>query len=106
MTRRKGLEPQPRCYLAAGEWPEGPLVDDAPPEAKLAQELSRRFKSAYDARGLKIRPTARKLGISVTTVHNLLHGKTWGDVITIARIEMGFGIQLWASQQNAGRSAP
>ena len=31
---------------------------------------------------------------------NLLHGQTWGDVPTIARIEMNLRIRLWVNQQN------
>ena len=43
---------------------------------------------------------ARKAGISEKTVFNLLHGQTWGDVPTIARIEMNLRIKLWESQLN------
>ena len=51
-------------------------------------------------RGWSIREAADKADISEKTVFNLLHGQTWGDVPTIARIEMNLRIRLWVNQQN------
>lgn len=102
MPPRKGLEPQPCCYLAAGSWPDGPLVPKAPPEAVLVQQISKAFRSACEARNLTtFRAIAKKAKISEKATFNLLKGRTWGDVPTIARIEMNLKIRLWVSQQNA-----
>ena len=104
MPSRKGLKPHPYCYLASGnwrDWPHGALVAEPPQEALIAQEISQAFRRAYLARNYTIREAAKKAGISEKTVFNLLHGKTWGDMPTIARIERNFKIRLWTSQINA-----
>ena len=106
MPKRLKLEPHPRCYLASGTWPDGPLVKDAPPEAVLAQHISTTFRDVCTFRGLSTRQAAAVVEISQKAVHNLIHGHSWPDLPTIARVEGKLGIQLWASQYNAGSDEP
>ena len=101
MPRRLLLEPHPRCYLKSGEWPDGPLVDDPPTEAVLAQHISTIFRDACKSRGLSTRKAAAKAEISQKAVFNLLHGNSWPDLPIISRIENNLGIPLWTSQHIA-----
>lgn len=96
MPRRKGVKTHPRCHLApGGTWPDGPLADDAPPEAHLAQHIAKAFRNAYNARNLSLSKAAKRIGISRTTVDNILHGNTWLDLTTIDRIERKLNLHLW-----------
>ena len=106
MPKRLNLEPHPRCYLASGTWPDGPLVKRPPPEAVLAQHISTTFRNACTFRGLSTRQAAAVLKISQKAVHNLINGHSWPDLPMIARVESKLGIQLWTSQYNAGSDEP
>ena len=95
------LELQPRRYLVRGAvWPDGPLVEDAPPEAVLAKHISTAFRGTCEARDLNVSRAADKASISEAAVHNLLNGDTWFDLPTIARVERKFRLKLWLGQQN------
>ena len=96
-TKLKG---PPFTYLApGGVWPDGPLVDDAPAEALLAQAIAKRI---HEARGDRSgRDIAREAKISPTTVSKYLKGKTWGDLPTLCRIELAVGTQLWGDEHLA-----
>ena len=96
-TKLKG---PPFTYLApGGVWPDGPLVDDAPAEALLAQAIAKRL---HEARGDRSgRDIAREAKISPTTVSKYLKGKTWGDLPTLCRIELAVGTQLWGDEHLA-----
>ena len=94
------LEGPPFSYLApGGVWPDGPLVDDAPAEALLAQAIAKRL---HEARGNRSgRDIARAAKISPTTVSKYLKGETWGDLPTLCRIELAVGTQLWGYDHQA-----
>jgi transcriptional regulator with XRE-family HTH domain len=96
----RGLAATPREYLARGEWPEGSLRRSAPYEALKVAEISQRLKVAIAGRSL--RTVAADSGVSVGTLSNLLSGKTWGDVVTLARLERALGVELWSGTGHAG----
>ena len=109
MSRHQGVEDRPRDYLAPGAtWPDGPLRAGAPPEAVLVLSMSKKFRDAYEVRKVPRRPgqrrrpsehslqgLAERAGLSKTTVHNFLKGKTWPDTLTVDRLERVFGVRLW-----------
>ena len=102
----RGLAPTPREYVVRGEWPDGPLQRGAPFEAQKAADIATRLRSAIGNRSL--RSVAAVSGVSIGTLHNLLCGKTWGDVVTIARLEQALSADLWSaspSQQASAASA-
>ena len=102
--RRRGLLAHPRDYLAeGGSWPDGPLVEDAPAEALLARGVADRLRSAQ--RG-SIRSIAREAGISVQAVINIRDGTTWGDLPTIARLEIALDATLWGREHRLGNPPP
>ena len=104
-----GLKSRPRDYLAdpnSGEWPGGALVTDPPPEALLALHISTVLKEHCDARGLSSYTAAAAAQISQKSMYHLLTGRSWVNLVTIARVERNLGIQLWAGQHNAKSGAP
>lgn len=95
---RRGLKTNPCAYLAAdGTWPEGPLADDAPDEARFALEVGQRLKAHCDANGLSMNAVSRATNVHTQTVINLLAGRTWGDLPIIYRLEAGLGVSLWVN---------
>ncbi len=94
--RRRGLLAHPRDYLQEGEtWPHGRLVEDAPPEARLAQAVAHRLRVGSDD---SIRGIARAADISPQAVLNLRNGASWGDLPTIARLEIALDTNLWGRE--------
>ncbi len=45
---------------------------------------------------------ARTAGISEGVLYKVLNGSTWGDVVTIARLERALGMALWGDEHLAG----
>ena len=96
--KRLGLESKPNAYLKKGQkWPDGHLVDDAPPEAYLARSISRKFHEVLKTRQLSTVKASEKLGMSTHTIHDLLNGKSWARFSVIARIEQRFNVDLWST---------
>ena len=104
MARRRNLLKHPRNYLAdGGEWPAGPFKQQLPPEARLARALARRLETA---RGNKSRQEVGRLAkVHCQTVINVLEGRTWGDLVTISRLERGLKTELWGDEHREDRSA-
>lgn len=101
MPARTRLASAPVEYLLAGEsWPGGRLRKDAPAEAALAAGIASRMVEAMG--GLSIRELARRSDVSPQTVSNLVAGRTWGDVVTLARIERALGVALWGNEHHEG----
>ena len=95
MPPRKELRTNPKDYLAAGgTWPGDDLEEDAPPEAFILQEISKKFREAVDARGSEAK-TARKAKVSRQAVRNILRGETWIDLPTLYRIEKNLNYRVW-----------
>jgi len=95
----RGLATTPREYLARGEWPDGNLKKSAPFEAHKLAEISQRVKAAIAGRSL--RSVAADSGVSIGTLSNLLGGRTWGDVVTLTRLERALDADLWSGGVHA-----
>ena len=89
------VEPQ---FAAQSEWPHGTLQADAPPEAHLAQPVAHRLSDTLARQELSLRAASTATGASIRALFNILHGKTWSDLPTLARIERGLGIDLWGNE--------
>ena len=95
MPARRGLKTNPRDYLTSdGTWPDGPLADDAPAEARFALGVGQRLKAHCDTNGLSMNAVSRATNVPVQTVINLVTGKTWGDLPIIYRLEAGLGVRF------------
>lgn len=42
-----------------------------------------------------VRAAARDAGLDHTTLLSVLHGRSWPDLATVARLESGLGVDLW-----------
>ena len=92
MVRRRKHVP-PAAWLHSGVWPDGPLASHAPPEAVTARAIAINLALAIEGRS--VRELAADADLAHTTVYDLLAGKTYGDVITIARLESTLKRPLW-----------
>ena len=86
-----------------GEWPEDPLVDNAPKEALLAQGIAKSFRECCAKQKTNANAVARSTGIGSQTVYNLRDGKSWPNLITIARLEIHFDRRLWGNEHKPRR---
>ena len=107
-TRRASLAPYPRAYLVKGaRWPDGSLKASAPPEALLAREVSQRlrdrcrsrFEDHHCDRGFDLDRVVAVTRASRAAIEDLLDGRVWVDLPTIARLEGRLDIPLWVNQQ-------
>ncbi len=98
------LRPPPRFYIASGEWPDGRLDTEAPPEVRLARAVVLRLEQERGSRRLEY--VAREAGVSVPTLRDLCNGTFWGDLDTIARLERFLEIRLWGDEHQKRSSFP
>ena len=83
----------PRDFLAQGEWPDGVLRDGAPVAARYALELSKNLREATEGRAMAA--VAEEADIARSTLYDILQGRTWADLQTLAKLEVTLGTQLW-----------
>ncbi|WP_343240249.1 helix-turn-helix transcriptional regulator [Streptomyces sp. SID14515] len=57
--------------------------------------MARHLAAALDARRWSRRTAADQLGINRQTIGDVIDGRTWPDVATIARLEAGLNTELW-----------
>ena len=92
------MAPYPKDDLASGEWPDGPLKQGAAPETVLIHHVCRTLKRIRDDRGLSTRQFAKEAKIPYATMQDLLTGKSWGTLRTIAAAEENLGVGLWPAE--------
>ena len=98
--------PRPDSHLASGRWPDGPLVDTAPPEAELLRQICQTLKRARGTAGLSTHQVAGLSKIPQPTVQDLFNGKTWGTLRTIAALEKALGVGLWPAERTLLKPSP
>ena len=87
---------RPRQYLYTGDWPEGRLIESAPPEARLAQVLALRLHIACSRSSPEAVALAARINPRV--VQDLLAGTVWADFAVIARLEEATETALWGDE--------
>ena len=91
----------PATYVVKkGAFPQGPYRNETPWEVFLAAGLARRLKNKIGKES--IRYVAKMAGLSPQTLLNILHGETWPDLLTIARLEESLGAKLWGNEHRKG----
>lgn len=86
--------------LPLGTWPEGPFEADAPEELSFYVEVVSRLRGLCDDRAAgddqqTVSDIASAARLSTATVYNILEGRTWGELLTIYRLEKQLGARLW-----------
>ena len=85
----------PADGLPAGAWPEA-VPDDVSNETKLAAAIARRLDKARGS--LSYREMGNITGISHQTISNIIRGRTWPDLHTIATLETELEERLWGDE--------
>ncbi len=86
----------PAHHMPAGEWPDGSLVPEAPAEVHLAAALAIRLRKHM--RGRTLDNVAEATGLGRQTIDNILLGKGWPDIRTVARLEVALKKPLWGKE--------
>ncbi len=83
--------------LSPPPWPQEPSND---PVAEVARRLVLNLERQIGTRS--IRSTAEAAQVDHTTLLGLLRGRSWPDLVTIARLEHGLRADLWPGRPNPG----
>jgi hypothetical protein len=89
MNRRR----PPRELAADPEaWPDGHLTD---PGAAAVQDIARTLTAVISQRRISLRGLAATSGVNRQAIADLLAGRSWPDVATVARLGAAVGASLW-----------
>lgn len=86
------MSPRPARAVPAElceDWPDVPCAD---PVAERARELVLNLRKAMSQRS--IRQIASTTGVDRATIGAILQGKSWPDIVTLAKLEEELG-PLW-----------
>lgn len=104
VAKQKGFDSHPCSYVRpGGTWPDGPLKANPPPEVLLARHVSTVLRDYCAARGLNSHGLAAEAQITQRLSYSLLHGRSWPNLATLAKVERTLGVALWVGQHHAGR---
>jgi len=78
----------PRTH--SSDWPDVACDDSV---AEVARLLAVAVRDALGTRSL--REAGRLTGVDHTTIGDVIAGRVWADVATLARLEAGLGADLW-----------
>lgn len=73
-------------------WPEADLADTG---AAAVQHIARNLTAAMSGQHLSLRGLAETAGVNRQAIADLLAGRSWPDVATVARIGAALGAPLW-----------
>lgn len=87
----------PRDFIVSGAFPSGRLSRNAPVGVRYATVIATRLEEAMAGRtksGL-----AEEIGIARSTLHDVLTGRSWPDLQTLASLEVALETCLWPTAQ-------
>lgn len=73
-----------------GDWPDGPSTD---PIGEVARLFALNLRQAIGDRSL--RAAAAPTAVDHSTIMAILEGRSWPDLSTIAKLELGLDVELW-----------
>ncbi|MCC3778091.1 helix-turn-helix domain-containing protein [Streptomyces sp. UNOB3_S3] len=73
-------------------WPEEPSPDAG---AEAVRQIAHRLAREMGDRKLSLRAVAAGSGVNRQAIADLLAGKSWPDVATVARLAAFTGVPLW-----------
>lgn len=96
VTERRG---KPRELLVNPyTWPNGTPKKNAPPELLLLVGIANRLKAALASAQISGRQAAMDIGITPSTIYNILKGECWPELPTIAKLEKLLETDLWGDE--------
>ncbi|MFE0604103.1 helix-turn-helix domain-containing protein [Streptomyces sp. NPDC058892] len=81
-------------------WPEQPSPDVA---AEAVRRIARNLAEALDERSWSLRTAAAGSGVNRQAIADLLAGKSWPDVATVARLTHFTDTALWPDTTQTGQ---
>lgn len=81
-----------------GTWPDGRILAKAPVAARYAAHIARELRTQLDGRPAS--EIAAAAGLAKSTVYDLINGTTWGDMVSLAKLEQVLGARLWPADPN------
>lgn len=96
VVRRQGVDGVPADHVD-GLFPAAALRAEAPVAARYAVVVARALRGALQDRSLS--GLCRQAGLARTTVQDLLAGRTWPDLATLAKLEDALDTTLWPSRE-------
>lgn len=82
--------------LVDGPWPDGNAAADAPVAVHYAQEIAVRLSVALE--GKSVKAVAEDAGLARSTVYDIVGGKSWADIVSLAQLEVVLGVRLWPTE--------
>ncbi|WP_416960582.1 helix-turn-helix domain-containing protein [Streptomyces sp. Agncl-13] len=73
-------------------WPEQPSTD---PAAEAVRHIARALAGVLRERGLSLRAVAEGSGVNRQVIADLLAGRSWPDIATVARLAAFTRAGLW-----------
>lgn len=96
MIQRRGIHGAPADHAVDGDWPQAALAADAPVAAHYARHIAARLQAELAEGSLS--QLARRADVNRSTLQGLLAGRSWPDVVTVAKLEAALGRRLWPEQ--------
>ncbi|MFG3001379.1 helix-turn-helix domain-containing protein [Streptomyces sp. NPDC048340] len=91
----------PRQFTQDPEaWPEQTSTD---PAAEAVRQIARSLATALAGHGLSLRTAAAGSGVNRQAIADLLAGRSWPDVATVARLAYFTGTTLWPGNTDIER---
>lgn len=78
------------------DWPDVASVDEF---GEVARLFAVNLRSVIGGRSA--RAVAKETGVSHLTILDILAGRTWPDMLTIAKLEAGLKADLWPGRINS-----
>ncbi|WP_369389789.1 helix-turn-helix domain-containing protein [Streptomyces sp. CG1] len=73
-------------------WPHAQLTD---PGAAAVQDIARTLAEVLAERGVSLRRAAEEARVNRQAIADLINGRSWPDVATVARLGTALAIPLW-----------
>jgi hypothetical protein len=83
----------PRSFVAGGRWPTGRTAAGAPDGVRYAKAITKNLKRAMDGRS--VAGLAADADLHRSTLYDILSGRTWPDLVSLAKLETALETRLW-----------